>query len=117
MADTGHMHTNLMCSACLKAALNIGVFAKSLKYTVVRHCMSAVLMVNAHFLPIGIHTANRCINGSLIFFDIIINNRIIGPCNTVHAELFCNGAMRPVIFADNKHTCCILINSMHYSGP
>lgn len=97
------MHTDLMCPSGLKPALNICISAEAFKYSIMCDCMTAVFAVDAHFLSVRIHASDRRIHRSLVLFDIVVDNSVIGSCNAVHSKLLCHCPMGLVILADDKY--------------
>ena len=81
--DTCHMHTDLMCATGFKLTGNISIIAKPLQDPVVCHCISAIFLIDTHFLPVNRMASDRRIHSTGILFNITVYNCMINPLNAM----------------------------------
>ena len=113
MSDVFHMNTDLVCTTCFQTAFNISCLSKTLKYFIMCDCLFAVFMVDCHFFAVCRMTADRCIDSSFIFFEVSLHNRAITAFDAVFLELFGKVTVYDIIFADQKRTGGIFVNSVY----
>ena len=82
--DTSHMNTDLMCSASLKSAGNIGIVSKALENLIMRDSLSSVLVINTHLFPIDRMSPDRRVNRTAVFLQIPADNSMIDPLDRMH---------------------------------
>ena len=81
MADTCHMHADLVCTSSLKPALDIGELSKALQHLIMRDCFSCAFRHSAHLLALSWMTTERGIDTSGIFLEIPVDYCLVNPVN------------------------------------
>ena len=69
MMNTGHMDTDLMGSASLQHAFNIGILAETFQHPVMGNGFFSIFFINGHLFPVCRMTADGCVDSSLILFQ------------------------------------------------
>ena len=98
------MHTDLVCSSCLKAALDHCDITETLQNPVVRHSVLAIISVREHLEPHSVIwvTPDVTCDGTLVFFQVSPYNRHIATLDGVNEELLGKIQLGLIVLGDNE---------------
>ena len=116
MPDTCHMDTNLMRPAGFQLAFNIRIISKAFQHTVMCDRRFSVPFINRHLFPVCRMAADCTAHGSLVLFQIPMDNCPVLSGNGMYRELFCEALVGEIALTDNQGTRCVHIDSVDDSG-
>ena len=115
VTDPVEMNTDLMGTACLKAALDYGHISEALQHSVVSHCMLSMVAFreNLETHPVIRITAYVSCDGAFIFLEITPHDGYITAFYRMYKELLCQIELSLVILGYDKKSGSVLVDPMH----
>ena len=111
-----HVHSYLVCSACLQRKLKICVLTVTAQHPVMcyRRLYPNGIGSRRTFLSVGYTSPERNIDRSAIILDNAGNDRPVLADKRVLLYLLCKAHMRRVVLCYYKQTRRVFIESVHY---
>ena len=105
-----------MRPAGFQLAFNIRIISKAFQHTVMCDRRFSVPFINRHLFPVCRMAADCTAHGSLVLFQIPMDNCPVLSGNGMYRELFCEALVGEIALTDNQGTRCVHIDSVDDSG-